>query len=121
MKVPRLLEEAYGADHGLSSFVSFALARIDDHISSNRMVFFPEYTDHGITHLELTLQTAIDLATDAARCLLTSSDAAVLTVAVALHDFGMHLTLDGFNSLISRGSRWELSPNLGDGKGQAAA
>ncbi|WP_461317832.1 HD domain-containing protein [Bradyrhizobium embrapense] len=55
------------------------------------MVFFPEYTDHGISHIELTLQTALDLANAPSRGLLTPVDAAVLTLAVSLHDFGMHL------------------------------
>ena len=106
MQVPRLLEAKYQADHKLSSWVSTALARIDDHVRSNRMVFFPEYTDHGISHLELVLQTAFDLATNDARDLLTPNDAAGLVVAVALHDFGMYLTRDGFETLISKGSAW---------------
>jgi molecular chaperone HtpG len=69
--------------------------------------FFPEYTDHSVTHIELTLQTAFDLATGPARGLLTSADAVALVVAVGLHDLGMYLTRDGFESLITRGSRWK--------------
>jgi molecular chaperone HtpG len=70
------------------------------------MVFFPEYTDHSVTHLELTLQTALDLATNPSRGLLTPGDGASLVVAVGLHDCGMYLSRDGFESLIARGSRW---------------
>jgi hypothetical protein len=71
------------------------------------MVFFPEYTDHGISHLEAVLQTTLDLATGDAQDLVTSQDAAILVVAVALHDFGMYLTRDGFETLISKGSAWQ--------------
>ena len=110
MKIPPFLESAYQADHKLASFVSSALAKIGGHIAANRMVFFPEYTDHSITHLELTLQTALDLASGPARGLLTSSDAAALVVAVALHDSGMYLSRDGFESLIVRGSGWSGVP-----------
>jgi molecular chaperone HtpG len=46
------------------------------------------------------------LSTDTARDLLTPVDAAALAVSVALHDFGMHLTPDGFETLISDNSRW---------------
>jgi len=74
------------------------------------MVFFPEYTDHSVTHLELTLQTALDLATAPARGLLTSSDAATLATAVALHDCGMYLSRDGFESLVARDSPWRGIP-----------
>jgi molecular chaperone HtpG len=52
MKVPPFLESAYQTDHKLASFVASALSKIDGHIVSNRMVYFPEYTDHGIRHLE---------------------------------------------------------------------
>jgi molecular chaperone HtpG len=107
VKIPPFLEASYQSDHSLASFVSTAVGKIDGHISSNRLEFFPEYTDHSITHVELTLQTAFDLATGPARGLLTSADAAALTVAVGLHDLGMYLTRDGFESLIARGSRWK--------------
>jgi hypothetical protein len=70
------------------------------------MEFFPEYTDHGIAHLELTLQTALDLANGPSRGLLTSCDAAALVVAVGLHDCGMYLSRDGFESLIAVESSW---------------
>jgi molecular chaperone HtpG len=106
MKVPCPLETAYQGDHKLASFVSTALSGITNHVTSNRMVFFPEYTDHGIHHFELVLQTSFDLCTNKARDLLTPADAAALTVSVALHDFGMHLTRDGFETLISKDSRW---------------
>jgi hypothetical protein len=106
MKIPNFIENSYRADHRLSSFVSTSVAAITRHVTANRMVFFPEYTDHGINHFELVLQTAFDLSTEAAQNLLTSADATVLTVSVALHDFGMHLTSEGFETLISKDSRW---------------
>ena len=112
VRVPPFLELSYRSDLGLELFVSSALARIEGHIASNRMVFFPEYTDHSITHVELTLQTAFDLANPEARGLLSSFDAAALVVAVALHDFGMYLTRDGFESLIAPDSRWKGIPDF---------
>jgi molecular chaperone HtpG len=110
VKIPPFLESAYQSDHKIASFVSTALSKIVGHIASNQMVFFPEYTDHSVTHLELTLQTALDVATAPARGLLTSSDAATLATAVALHDCGMYLSRDGFESLIDPHSRWAGIP-----------
>lgn len=106
MHIPPFLEAAYRSDDKLTSFVSTSIGKIVGHISSNRMVFFPEYTDHSVRHLELTLQTAFDLATNPSRGLLTANDAALLTVAVGLHDSGMYLSRDGFESLVARGSAW---------------
>ena len=71
MKIPSFLQALYSPDLRLSAFTSHALSRIEDHVVSTRMVFFPEYTDHGIRHIELTLQTALDFATAPARELLT--------------------------------------------------
>ncbi len=102
MKIPAFLAASYSSDLRLTATVSHALNRIEDHISATRMVFFPEYTDHSVSHIELTAQTALDLATLPARGLMTPVDAAALMVAVSLHDLGMHLTKEGFESLISR-------------------
>src|SRR5580692_2270 len=110
MKIPPFLDAAYRSDHKLTSFVATAVGKITGHISSNRMVFFPEYTDHSVTHLELTLQTALDLAAIPSRDLLTAIDAASLVVAIGLHDCGMYLSRDGFESLIAPGSRWTGVP-----------
>lgn len=106
MKIPATLEAAYRDNHNLNSFVSQTVAAVEAHLRSNSMVFFPEYTDHGLSHLELTLQTAIDLATTETRKLISAHDAAALVVAVCLHDFGMYLTRDGFLSLVAANSRW---------------
>src|SRR5260370_12512784 len=107
MKIPAFLAASYSSDLRLTATVSHALNRIEDHISATRMVFFPEYTDHSVSHIELTAQTALDLATLPARGLMTPVDAAALMVAVSLHDLGMHLTKEGFESLISHDSRWK--------------
>jgi molecular chaperone HtpG len=106
MKVPSFLEAAYRADHKLSSFVATSLAGITNHVTANRMLFFPRIHRPRNRSFELVLQTAFDLSTDTARDLLTPVDAAALAVSVALHDFGMHLTPDGFETLISDNSRW---------------
>jgi hypothetical protein len=110
MKVPPFLKAIYETDHMLAAFTNSALSKIENHVEANRMVFFPEYTDHSIAHVELTLQTAFDLATGPARGLITPYDAAAITVAVGLHDFGMHLTRDGFESLIAPDSPWRGVP-----------
>ncbi|RWP40050.1 MAG: hypothetical protein EOR04_20270 [Mesorhizobium sp.] len=101
MKIPTLLASLYQNDHSLSAFVTTAVGTISSHISSSRMEFFPEYTDHNVTHLEGVLSTTTSLMTEEAKALLTPEDAAVLCVATALHDFGMHISKEGFQTLIS--------------------
>lgn len=106
MKIPAILSSLYQNDHQLSAFVTSALSAISSHVISSRMEFFPEYTDHNVSHLEGVINTATSLMTEEARSLLTPEDAAVLCVAVALHDLGMHLTKDGFATLVSEQNPW---------------
>lgn len=106
MRLPTLLQNLLQADQTFSAFTLASTSRIETHINSNRMEFFPEYTDHSSKHIEETLQTACDLATETAASLLTSADAAVFTVAVGLHDLGMHITKDGLLTLIQNDSPW---------------
>jgi molecular chaperone HtpG len=110
MRIPAFLHALYRDNHKLDSFASSVVAAVDGYVKANSLVFFPEYTDHGISHLELTLQTAFDLANDEARSRLTPSDAVALVAGVCLHDFGMYLSRDGFESLVSPDCRWSGVP-----------
>jgi hypothetical protein len=106
MKIPAFLNATYSGDLKLSTCVSHSLSQIEGHIEANKPVFFPEYTDHSVKHIELVLQTAVDLASPAGRGQLTAIDAAALAVGISLHDLGMYLTKDGFESLLSENGRW---------------
>lgn len=63
--------------------------------------FFPDYTDHGSTHVSEVLQSADGLIAERSADFLTVEDAAALTLAVLLHDIAMHLSIDGFWSLLN--------------------
>ncbi len=106
MRVPTFLDSLIRKNMQLSAGIGTALAAIDPIIRSSRLPFFPEYTDHGPKHNEEVLQTAVDIIQDDGLPLFTSQDAAILVFAVLLHDCGMHLTEDGFVSLIQPGCRW---------------
>lgn len=101
MKISDVILERIHKNHVLDAYVKSVVARIDSHISSNSMVFFPEYTDHDITHFEAVLETAIDLATEKSLELMSDADLVILTTSVMLHDVGMHITKDGFETLIA--------------------
>lgn len=104
MKISEVILERTKNNHFLDAYMKGAVSKISDHISSNSMIFFPEYTDHDISHFEAVLETAIDLATDKSMELMTDVDLAILTTSVMLHDLGMHLSKDGFETLVSPSS-----------------
>jgi molecular chaperone HtpG len=68
--------------------------------SLGSLFFFPEYTDHGPSHISAVLAAAEFLIRSDAWKHLTSEDAAVLVLATLLHDSAMHLAADGFLDLI---------------------
>lgn len=69
-------------------------------INHSQFEFFPEYTDHKIDHLNMVLETAHYLTKDSGLDLLTPEDTCTLILSTLLHDIGMHLTHEGFLSLI---------------------
>jgi molecular chaperone HtpG len=87
----------------LNGLVNSTLARFAPILKHSHFVFFPEYTDHGIEHIQSVLTTCDWLMTDEAFVLLTPEDLTSLTLAVLAHDLGMLLERDGFRALIVNG------------------
>lgn len=100
MKLPEKISDAIQGNSNLMATVSAAIDALEPIISS-RPFFFPEYTDHGPVHNQEVLQTALGLLSEEAFEKLSSADYAALTLAVLLHDSGMHLTGESFIALIS--------------------
>jgi molecular chaperone HtpG len=100
MKISEVILERIKRSHELDAYVKSAVSKISSHISSNSMVFFPEYTDHNTSHFEAVLETAVHLATEKSLELMSDVDLAILTTSIMLHDLGMYLTKDGFETLI---------------------
>jgi signal transduction histidine kinase len=114
MKIPTRLQEKLSQYPELYAGVLASIAQAEPWISSNKLPFFPEYTDHGIGHLEAVLATAESLIRDEAWHSLTPADAAALCLAVLLHDLAMHLTEDGFVELVSPNGSWHPLDGFGD-------
>ncbi|MCA9279795.1 MAG: ATP-binding protein [Phycisphaeraceae bacterium] len=90
--------------------------RVGQILSDNQMPFFPDYTDHGVNHIDSVLKSKIDLVPDEVweqsksesnPRLLTDVDAVIMIGATLLHDIAMHLRVHGFRELIAEGSRFK--------------
>ena len=68
-------------------------------LQRNEAPFFPDYTDHGIQHVESVLKTCELIMDDQAWKVLTQPDVAVLVIATLAHDLGMLINVDGFGYL----------------------
>jgi molecular chaperone HtpG len=100
-QLPNRLTELLNKDQALYSFVLGSAATVAPWARDNKTIFFPEYTDHSLVHLNEVVSSADSLITDAAWSHLTPEDAALLATSVLLHDSALHLSEDGFFELIS--------------------
>ncbi len=64
--------------------------------------FFPEYTDHGIMHIQKVLEICDKLITDKSMEILSSKEIAVMIISIMIHDIGMFIQKDGLRELIYR-------------------
>lgn len=104
IQLPSKLVDLISSDTNLEAVVSQARKEFGPILNSNSLVFFPEYTDHGIDHIENVISTAFGLIRDEARGMLTAADSAALVLSVILHDIAMHIQKDGFVELVSGNS-----------------
>jgi len=100
VKLPNKISTMINRKSELAKVVHSALAECTP-IISNDPEFFPEYTDHGPRHNTEVLNVALGILSEEALDVLTEEDFAALTLAVLLHDCGMHLTGGAFVHLVS--------------------
>jgi len=93
--------------------------RVGDILTDNKLPFFPDYTDHGVDHINHVLLSEVELvpkdvwtnsAKDSDPKLLNAEDAVVLIGSTLLHDIAMHLRPDGFLELVGESTRFQPLP-----------
>jgi hypothetical protein len=118
IEFPKQLDELL-AGSGLFAPVRTFADKAGEILADNKLPFFPDYTDHGIEHVNRVLNTEVELVPqdvwdestqDSNPRLLCDADAAIIIGATILHDFAMHLHPKGFLELISKESRFQPLP-----------
>lgn len=89
-------------DQRLSGSIESALSIIAPWFYDNKLTFFPDYTDHGILHINNVLASIENQITDISWEKLSSADIAAIISSAIYHDCAMHLTTDGLNYLVSK-------------------
>lgn len=100
LNIPKRMKERLEQDSSINSFTLTSVNNLKPWLDANTTVFFPEYTDHSFVHLNEVLATAESIITDESWDTITSEDVSAMIVSVLLHDCAMHITEDGFYSLI---------------------
>lgn len=100
INIPDRMENILKRDSGIHSFTLASVTNLKPWLDANTTVFFPEYTDHSFIHLNEVLATAESIITDESWDTITPEDVSAMVISVLLHDCAMHITEDGFYSLI---------------------
>ncbi|MFB1111180.1 ATP-binding protein [Vibrio diabolicus] len=100
LRIPSHFERILKYNASKESLVLNVVRTATPWLKPNNLYFFPEYTEHGFTHLNEVLLSSSGLLTDEARRCLNPEDIAAITISTILHDCAMHLTAEGFYTLI---------------------
>jgi molecular chaperone HtpG len=114
IELPGRFEEVLKSDEKLYGSVLLSLSELEPWLRVSGMPFFPEYTDHGPKHINEVMATACSIIRDESWSVITAEDVAVLVLAILLHDSAMHLSEDGFVSLVQPDSERHHIDELGD-------
>ena len=113
--LPKKLEGILQKDQRLYTSFLGIIDPFSDILKENKLFFFPEYTDHGINHIENTLQYTENLIADDTFQHLTAKEVGVILLSTVLHDIGMHTNADMFRNMIE-GKYDNLANLFPDGK-----
>ena len=100
IQVPEKLKTILDQNEKLSVQVREIAIPFSDILRTNDLPFFKEYTDHGIKHIENTLQYAENLIADETFQYLTPEEVSVMLLSVVLHDIGMYTNAEMFKNMI---------------------
>lgn len=114
--IPKKFEEILSKNGKIYGVILKVTSDFSDWLTDNKTEFFPEYTDHGVDHIDSVLKTASEIITEGSYQLMTPQDMYVLVMAVLLHDCAMHINRDGLWDLLTNDLYNGVSLGLDDEK-----
>ena len=97
--IPDRLREKLKQQEEWNASITNLISNTENYISLSPK-FFPDYTIHGVEHVNKVINMANCLITDETLRKLSSRDISVLISAILLHDIGMFITEDGLFKIL---------------------
>ncbi|MFA6187941.1 MAG: ATP-binding protein [Sulfuricurvum sp.] len=97
----RFKDKLDNSNKKFNAIITEILSNFEIYLNVSTLEFFPEYNNHGITHLNNIFKIQDELISEKSFDLLTPEDITTLVIATLSHDIGMHLNYDGFLTLIN--------------------
>ena len=110
MNIPSKLKDILYQDEDLAANIITIVKPFVDILTKNDLYFFDKYTDHGIKHIENTLQSVENLIAEETFSVLTPKEVGVMIIAVVLHDIGMHTNTNMFKNMLE--GKYDHVPSL---------
>jgi molecular chaperone HtpG len=108
IKIPEAFAAILQGNTGLQGGLMLSFAEFEPWLRLSGTPFFPEYTDHGLAHINDVMTTSSAIVRDTAWEVITPADVAALALAILLHDSAMHIAEDGFITLVNPNSNRPL-------------
>lgn len=118
MNIPTEFRTLLEKNQKLDGIVKYTISQYENILKENNLYFFEEYTDHGINHIESVLSSTLKIIPNSTIQNFLKEETqsvAIYILSTILHDIGMHITPEGFFSLIS-GSNDDIRINEIDSK-----
>lgn len=100
MTIPEKLLTILSRNTDLHAKTLMAKNRMEKYLNSSGLYFFPEYTDHHLTHITNILDIIVKLIPVEILDILTPKDVSFLILGTYCHDIGMFLKADGLKNLL---------------------
>lgn len=110
MKIPEKLQNILNQDQKIFGNIVNIVNPFSAILTNNDLYFFEDYTDHGIKHVEDTLQYVENLIAEDTFGVLTPNEIGVMIIAVVLHDIGMHTNTNMFKNMLE--GKYDHVPGL---------
>jgi molecular chaperone HtpG len=112
--LPPRIEHLLHANLDNYSLVTHFKKALEDWISSRPQTFFPEYTEHGASHINRVLSSSTFIISEDSWQILTSDDMLCLVLASCAHDAAMFFNAENFLGLLTDDYVLPLEESIGD-------
>lgn len=99
IKIPERFIEKLSTDRGWLRTVEIVTNNILDYTLISPY-FFPEYTNHGIKHIQKVLDISSRIITDSSLAVMSCKEIGITIISICIHDIGMFITKDGLKKII---------------------
>ena len=104
MQIPDSFKSILEKNQGYNGIINITISQFESYIKNRQPEFFPDYTEHGIEHIESVLFATEWLMKDSIN-FMSDKDITVLILSVLLHDYGMFITYEGFVTLLNSNNK----------------